>query len=432
VGWQACLPATGFLSDKPAVSRFRYVAPERLQFREGGGCLSLFGVPFFAAGIFLLLTAGDAIPMGGTEDLGSWGRPLLGLMGIVFTGVGGTLVLGRSWATLDVAERAATKSWGLLVPFKAHARHLDEFTRVTIGFETDSDSADHFPVTLKARSGPDLVLCKLTDYAEARHCAAEAARHLRFALEDASGDHAVAVDPAHVDRPIREHAPRQVHTSPAPPRPAAARSEVHHETVGVRIVIPQPRLSHLGLLFVLLPVAIPVVVVPWLWRFFQQTRTPEAVGVIFLGMFACLFGVLPAMTIVNGIMRARHGHLEVRVSREGVTLRERAAWRTRTLASLDAGDILDVDFGTRDSGAASARHAVEQKLMESGHEPASLSPHMEQLMAAATRWTKGRGVVVKSRSGLTSFGQDLDDDEIRYLHWVVRQALVAGARRAGM
>ena len=45
------------------------------------------------------------------------------------------------------------------------------------------------------------------------------------------------------------------------------------------------------------------------------------------------------------------------------------AWRTHTLATIDAADILDVDYGTRETGAVSARHAVEQKLMEAGHEP---------------------------------------------------------------
>ena len=181
-----CLPATISDSDKLGVSGFRYTAPERLQFREGGGCLSVFGIPFFLAGLFLLATAGGAIPMGDPGDLDNWGRPLLGLMGVVFTGVGGTLVFGRSWTSLDVAERSVTKSWGLLVPLKAQARPLDAFTRVTIGFDAgDSDSADHFPVALKARSGPDFVLCNLTAYDEARRCAAEAAKHLRFALEDA-------------------------------------------------------------------------------------------------------------------------------------------------------------------------------------------------------------------------------------------------------
>jgi hypothetical protein len=49
---------------------------------------------------------------------------------------------------------------------------------------------------------------------------------------------------------------------------------------------------------------------------------------------------------------------------------------------------------------------------------------MERLMTAASKWSKGRGVIVKSRQGLTTFGQGLDDDEIRYLHSVVRRALL--------
>jgi hypothetical protein len=407
------------------VSRFHYVSPERLQFREGGGCLSLFGIPFFLAGIFLLLTAGGALTMGDPGDLGDWARPLLGLMGVAFTGVGGTLVFGRQWTTLDVVERAAITSWGLLVPVKARSRRLDEFRCVRIGFEAgDSDSADKFPVALRAHSGPDLVLCSPTAFEDARTSAVEAAKHLAVALEDASGDHAVPVDPANADRPLQQRARREAPPATHLTQPASARSEVHHETTGVRIVIAHRPLNQLGWLLVAAPLVIPAVVVPWLWTFFQQTRTPEAVGLAFLGMFAFLFGVLPAITIVNGILRAQRGYTEMRASREGVTVHERGAWRTRTLASIDAADILDVDYGTREAGAVSARHAVEQKLMESGHEPASLSPPMEQLMTAAARWTKGRGVIVKSRAGLTTFGQDLDDDEIRYLAQVVRQALV--------
>jgi hypothetical protein len=141
-------------------------------------------------------------------------------------------------------------------------------------------------------------------------------------------------------------------------------------------------------------------------------------------MLVFLFGVLPAITMVNGFVRSRRGHTEIHASRDGVTVRERRAWRTYTLATIAAGDILDVDYGTRDSGAASARLAVEQKLVQAGHDAGSLNPRMERWMAAATRWTKGRGVIVKSRQGLTSFGQDLEDDEIRYLQTVVRRALV--------
>src|SRR6185436_7954884 len=83
--------------DKPAVSRFHYTAPERLQFREGGGCLSLFGTPFLLAGVFMLISVAGVVPINGG---GPFARPLLGLMGLAFTGVGGALVLGRAWTVL--------------------------------------------------------------------------------------------------------------------------------------------------------------------------------------------------------------------------------------------------------------------------------------------------------------------------------------------
>lgn len=39
------------------------------------------------------------------------------------------------------------------------------------------------------------------------------------------------------------------------------------------------------------------------------------------------------------------------------------------------------------------------------------------------RLVKGSGLVVKTRAGLTTFGEGLTDDEVRYLHALVRRAL---------
>src|SRR5688572_12655468 len=94
---------------------FRLVTPDRLQLREGGGCLSVFGVPFFAAGIFMGLTAAGIVPMHGG---GAYARPVLALLAIVFTIVGGTLVFGRSWTTIDRAQRQVIKQWGLVIPMR--------------------------------------------------------------------------------------------------------------------------------------------------------------------------------------------------------------------------------------------------------------------------------------------------------------------------
>ena len=39
---------------------------------------------------------------------------------------------------------------------------------------------------------------------------------------------------------------------------------------------------------------------------------------------------------------------------------------------------------------------------------------------------KGQGIIVKTRKGLTTFGEGLSDDEIRYLHGVIERALAGG------
>ena len=122
------------------------VTPDRLQIREGGGCLSVFGIPFF-----------------------------------------GGLAFGRSWTTIDRAQREVLKQWGLLVPLRRQSIPLEGYTAVTLGFvQGDSDSADTFPLTLKARSGADLPLCSLTQYAKARECARAIAEHLHMQIEVAA------------------------------------------------------------------------------------------------------------------------------------------------------------------------------------------------------------------------------------------------------
>ena len=51
-------------------SPIRLVTPDRLQIRDGGGCMAAFGLPFFAAGIFLILAITGVIPMTNAGDCG--------------------------------------------------------------------------------------------------------------------------------------------------------------------------------------------------------------------------------------------------------------------------------------------------------------------------------------------------------------------------
>src|SRR5688572_5768807 len=173
------------------------VTPDRLRIQEGGGCLSVFGLPFFGAGVFLFLILLRIVPVNNADQMPAFMWPLLVLMAIAFTTVGGALVFGRSWMTIDRAQREVVKQWGLLVPLRGHTVPLEGYTAVTLGFVPgDSDTAESFPLTLKARSGPDLRLCSLSDYAKARHYARAIAEHLHLQIEDASTDRSITLTPA--------------------------------------------------------------------------------------------------------------------------------------------------------------------------------------------------------------------------------------------
>lgn len=50
-------------------------------------------------------------------------------------------------------------------------------------------------------------------------------------------------------------------------------------------------------------------------------------------------------------------------------------------------------------------------------------PRTERILLALARFAKGGGITVKTTHGLTTFGEGLEDEEVRYLHAIVRRAL---------
>ena len=404
----------------------RYVTPDRLQIQQGGGWFSVFGLPFFAAGVFLFLVLLGIVPVGNADEMPTVVWPLLVVMAIAFTTVGGALVFGRSWMTIDRAQREVVKQWGLLVPLRGHSVPLDGYTAVTLGFvQGDSDSAESFPLTLKARSGPDLRLCSLSHYAKAREYARAIAGHLHLQIEDASTDHSITLTPNQIDLPLRHRARQDPTVDHDVPRPADARSQVKREMGEVTIVIPVRRQHVLVLATTLIPIAIVLTIGPPLSTFFRESNTPDVVGWAFLGFLALFFGFLPLTTIVGAFVRSRRGATIVEVSKRRLRILERGAWKTRTIMSADAADILDVDYSSRESSLATAKRATEQQVMQAYPSAApTVTSRVERIVVKLARFARGKGITVKTRTGLTTFGEGLDDAEVRYLHSIVRRTLI--------
>ena len=405
---------------------FRHIAPDRIEMRQGGGCLALFGLPFFGAGVFMLLSALGVVSM--SNDGNAAERLALPFMGVLFTAVGGVLCCGRAWTLVDGTRREVITQWGLLVPMHADRRMVDDYTAVVVEFvRGDSDTADKFPVSLKAKAGKNLQLCSSTEYGDSRTCATAVAELLRFDFEDATTDHPVRLSVGQAAMPLQQRLQMEGPRIGPSERPADARSDVSRDRDSVRITIPIARTHPAWIVITLIPIVFVAWFVGPLSQFFGRSRTPDPIAWVFLGFLTLFFGVLPAMTVINGLLRERRGATIVTVSTSGIRVQERGAWRSGPVKTLAAAEILDIDFSTSASLATSARQAAEQQARSSWSGSKSRSreigPGTERLVAALSQLVKSGGIIVKTKNGLTTFGQGLADDEVRYLHSVVRRAL---------
>jgi hypothetical protein len=400
------------------------VAPGRLEIREGGGCLTLFGLPFLSVGIFMSLAALGLVTM--RSDGQPATQAAAAALAVLFTLVGGVLTFGRSITTIDIGQQVVKKQWRILLPVRTWTYQLSDYTTVTLAFvRGDSDSADKYPIGLKGNAVAPLSLCSPTQYAEARRCAAAVARHLGLDIEDTSTDHPSRVTASEVDAALQDRLRSASAPAPAVLRPPVMMSEVSDDGGAVRIAIPIPPLHPLVAIGGLFPAAVAMGMLGWL-GFFSSPRPLAAIEWIFVGLLFAGFGVLPAASVVGRWLQSRVGRTIVTVSTQELRVQQRGMLRTRTVATLPATEILDVDYSTKESMMASARRNAEEQtatMRQTRVSSSTGSVGTERVFTVLSWFLKGKGIIVKTRTGLTTFGEGLADDEIQYLHSIVRRAL---------
>jgi hypothetical protein len=399
------------------------VSPGRLEIREGGGCLALFGLPFFLTGIFMILTSFGIVTM--RSDGEAVTRAAAFGLGVVFTFVGALLVFGRGITSIDVGQHVVTKQWRVLLPVRRWTYQLGDYTTVTLAFvRGDSDSADKYPIGLKGTTVAPLPLCRPTQYAEARQCAAAVARHLGLDIEDTSTDHPARVTSSEVDATLQDRL-RATTTAAAPARPSVMASDVSDGGGSLRITIPMPPLHPVLAIGGLFPAAAATGILAWL-GFFSTPRPLALIEWIFFSLLFVGFGVLPAASVVSRWLRSRVGRTIVTVTPQELRVQARGIFRTRTVTTVSASEILDVDYSTKESMMISARRNAEAETATMRKIPSSAAtsgPSTEWVFGVLSWFLKGKGIIVKTRTGLTTFGEGLADDEIQYLHAIVRRAL---------
>ena len=94
--------------------------------------------------------------------------------------------------------------------------------------------------------------------------------------------------------------------------------------------------------------------------------------------------------------------------------------RTQT-TMVPADGIFDVDCSTVDGMLESGRSSF-------GYPQLAPRGRRQRAFALLKKFMPSHGIVVKSRQGLETFGEGLPAEELRYLKWIVTNALVGRER----
>lgn len=389
-------------------SLFYLAAPDRLELRKGGGCLSLFGLPFLMAGLFVMFLGLAVIPLSRGALTPWWSTLIMAVVGMVFAAVGGGLVLGRGWITIDSSQQKIWVSWGLLRPMRTTIYQIAEFRSVIIGYKAgDSDTSESYPISLSSiNAGKDLPLCEVSKYEDAVAQGKLLMEFLRFPLEDTSSDHILETTVKGTGILLPED-----EDSDDIPRPANLTADVREVGAKLEIHIPGTRPPGTGWFQFIIPLVMFFVFGRFFIRFFDNTHTPWFVQMFFAGFFFLFFIVIPLFVVLFKRSRATLKGLSVSVDASGIVL-DNGGNKPNSQKFIPKERIIALDYNTAESAYNSIRRSRD---MQTGRANIPATPPSSRMMDYMMRFHRSKGVILKSMDGIFYIGAGLSDAEVYYL-----------------
>lgn len=381
--------------------------------------MSVFGLPFFAAGVFILLGVMGFIPVEKSGDLGPWTELVMFLMALPFLGIGGFLLFGRSLMVLDLSTSRVVQQWRFLtIPVSVREYPLKEYQTVHLRFSAgSSDSADTFPVTLQSRAGAKSIdLDSPTDFGAARQLAADVAHFLKISLHDETGTAPVVLTPADASKSLTQRVKEAgLAISAVPNRPAAMQCRVDDHGGTLSVSSPPPGFRAWRLVFALIPLVFLAFFVPGLLEFFISSRTPPVVQYVFIGFLLLAFGLPALLGGIGLLLGARISRQTLQADAHKLTLIERT-WRSSRPTVFSVEDIYGLDCITREDSLKE----LKKSMGSAAQAPSSW------WVRGIERSASAKGITIKSRKGIHTFGAGLPDEELIYLHALIQRRLTGG------
>lgn len=394
---------------------FRQVSPDLLEIKKGGGCLAIFGLPFFLAGIFMLLIATGLLPVSNADEVPWIANVVIFFMGLIFSGVGLALIWGRSWTSIDRKRRRIYLAKGLLKPMQSQVYDLDNYHRLILKHDPgDSDSAETFSLLLGSETGfAELSLYSSSFYGDARDQAKLLMDFLNLPLYDRSTDHEELFRPHEIE-------PKQSATASDitayVPELSCRISESEDE---FRVAFRGTPVRSSQILMMLFPIAIFCVFGYNFLPVLFSPGTPPVVTLFFGGFFVLFLIVGPVLGFLRQAVMAQREALILIIRPGSLELKQRGLFFSKSRV-FPSRDIYGFDYSSpqtildRDPGLPSfsgKTYPVDPS-----------KTYIPNWAYKLSRLASSKGVVIKTRSGLQYVGDGLPDEELSYLLRLIKEA----------
>lgn len=407
-------------ADRP--KQFRLITPTRLNITQGGGCISIFGMPFLLAGIFVTLIGLQIIRVDNASEVPLWAWPVIVLMGAVFTCVGGFLVFGRTSITIDSGSGTLSEIKSIITPIKRQDFRLAEFDRITLDFIAgDSDTADTYEVNIRKTSGGNLKISSSAQYSDSYEKAVFLAEFLKMTLEDNSTENSAVLKPENLDGTLKSRLVRHAEALKTAYPPADMKCRISEGIEGLQIEIPSSSLGFSGFIPLIIAVGVTWYFFENFVPFFKHTNTPAPVTFIFTAFVFIFFLLLPVLSFFKSVIRSMRNSAVLKISPGVLELTYIDAWKKRAV-NIPVSDIIDMDYSTSLSRKASIRTAQTKMNVGSGRNyqnTLSQDSRAFKFIEFMSRFVRSKGIVIKTKKDIYAFAQGLPDNEVLYIFSII-------------
>ena len=417
-----------FLNQSPIGAKkspFIYKDQATLEIRSGGGCISIFGLPFLSAGLFIMQIPLGIIPMEGSP--GALPSIIIILFGSIFAAVGACLVFGRSGIIIDRGRGRVLQWYGLLVPMKRTEHMLDSIRQVEMSFSSgDSDSAATWPVKLSGEEiAKPISVLQPKNFAEARQLAEELSRFLRKPLVDSSTGESVTRDPEHLDESYRDRVRRTGEAvSVLPPEPSSMRSRVERTGDGFIVHISGQAKSGIYYIPVFFSLVFAGIVV---WFFLLPIITspmPDFIRYVFLSFIGLFFIAGPVISALLRVFRLKKEFERIIITKDVLRVEALKQGKHATteipvseLEDLVAPTLREVMNNTETPGMKKV------SLGDTGTPRMPDGRPMPSFMLSLIKMVGSKGIIARSDKAVVEFASGLDEAEIAWIFALIRKTI---------